>query len=60
MTKLIERFWSDETGNTTVDWLVLTAGIVMLCAAIAASIGPGASELADDTSAIVDERPVGI
>lgn len=60
MTKIIERFWSDETGNTTVDWLVLTAGIVMLGAAVAASVGPSGKDFADETGTIVAERSVGI
>ncbi len=60
MAAILERFWSDERGNTTVDWLVLTAGIVMLGAAIAASIGTTASDLADDTGQVVHDRQVGI
>lgn len=59
MSALLDRFWNDEAGNTTVDWLVLTAGIVMLGAAVMASLGAGTSKLADDTSVVVEERGVG-
>lgn len=60
MTAIIDRFWNDETGNTTVDWLVLTAGIVMLGAAVSASLGQSSKGLADDTAAVVESRQVGI
>ena len=60
MAAFIERFWDDEAGNTTVDWLVLTAGIVMLGAAITASIGTSSSDLADETATVVEQRSVGI
>ena len=60
MAKIIERFWSDETGNSTVDWLILTAGIVMLGAAITASINSGSTDMAGSAAVSVPDQQVGI
>jgi Flp pilus assembly pilin Flp len=55
MARFIERFWSDEQGNTTIDWMVLTAGLVLLGAAVLASVGTSSQTLADDTAAVISD-----
>lgn len=49
MERFVKRFWTADDGNTTVDWMVMTAGLVLLGAAVMASIGSGAQTAADDT-----------
>jgi Flp pilus assembly pilin Flp len=44
----IKNFRNDEDGAVTVDWVVLTAAIVLLGAAIAATVRTGAADLAGD------------
>ncbi len=56
MANFIERFWSDEDGNTTIDWLVLTAGIVLLGAAIMAAVSPSTRNMAHNTADIIETR----
>ena len=48
MEKFVKAFWTQEDGNTTIDWLVFTAGLVLLGAALMASIGPDTHTMADD------------
>ena len=45
MLNFIKNFRNDEV---TVDWVVLTAAIVLLGAAIAATVRTGAADLAGD------------
>ena len=55
MERFVKRFWTEEDGNTTVDWMVLTAGLVLLGAAVMASVGGGSAELADTTSIAIED-----
>lgn len=55
MERFVKRFWTEEDGNTTVDWMVLTAGLVLLGAAVMASVGGGSVEYADTTSVAIEE-----
>ena len=48
MLNFIKNFRNDEDGAVTVDWVVLTAAIVLLGAAVGSSISTGAGGLADD------------
>jgi len=48
MLNFIKNFRNDEDGAVTVDWVVLTAAIVLLGAAIAAAVRTGAADLAGD------------
>lgn len=43
-----EKFLSDESGAVTVDWVVLTAGIIGLGVAVLSSVGTGTTDLAGD------------
>ena len=42
-----KRFCIDESGAITVDWVVLTAGIVGLAVAIMISVGGSTADLGD-------------
>uniref|UniRef100_UPI0040487833 Flp family type IVb pilin n=1 Tax=Yoonia sp. TaxID=2212373 RepID=UPI0040487833 len=47
MLNFIKNFRNDEDGAVTVDWVVLTAAIVLLGVAVGNSVGTGAKDLAD-------------
>lgn len=53
MERFVKTFWTDEDGNTTIDWMVLTAGLVLLGAAVMASVGVESQAFADQTSVVV-------
>ncbi|SMX33732.1 Flp family type IVb pilin [Octadecabacter ascidiaceicola] len=55
MERFVKKFWTEEDGNTTIDWMVLTAGLVLLGAAVMATVGQPVQSLAEDTSAVVEE-----
>ena len=48
MLKFIENFRNDEDGAVTVDFVVLTAAIVVLGLAVGGAISAGARDLAND------------
>ncbi|MCO4848964.1 MAG: hypothetical protein KC448_13455 [Yoonia sp.] len=51
MLNFIKNFKNDESGAVTVDWVVLTAAIVLLGVAVGASVSGGAKGLAADIGA---------
>ncbi|NBD30548.1 MAG: hypothetical protein GVY31_10995 [Alphaproteobacteria bacterium] len=59
MERFLTKFWSEEDGNTTIDWMVLTAGLVLLGAAVMAAVGPQTQALADDTSTVIQDVDTG-
>ncbi|MEM9049995.1 MAG: hypothetical protein AAGC92_14900 [Pseudomonadota bacterium] len=50
ISKLIRRYFTNEEGAVTVDWVVLTAAIVGLATAIILLVQGGASDLASSIS----------
>ena len=60
MERFITRFWKEEDGNTTIDWMVLTAGIVMLGAAVMAAVGPQTQSLAEETTEVINQIDTGV
>lgn len=50
MLKLVRRFRADTQGAVTIDWVVLTAGIVALGAGAGSIIFDGSSGLAEAIS----------
>jgi Flp pilus assembly pilin Flp len=60
MERFLTRFWSEEDGNTTIDWMVLTAGLIMLGVAVMAAVGTTSQSLADDTSAVINQVNTGV
>lgn len=60
MERFLTRFWSDEDGNTTIDWMVLTAGLVMLAVAVMAAVGTTSQAVADDTRTVIEAVNTGV
>ena len=60
MDRFVKKFWKEEDGNTTIDWMVLTAGLVLLGAAVMASVGPQTQSLAEDTTSAINAIDTGI
>jgi len=54
MLKFIEKFRNDEDGAVTVDFVVLTAAIVVLGLAVGTAISRGAQGLANDIEDSLD------
>jgi hypothetical protein len=54
MERFVKKFWTEEDGNTTIDWMVLTAGLVLLGAAVMATVGQPAQSLAEDTTIVIE------
>ena len=54
MERFVKKFWTEEDGNTTIDWMVLTAGLVLLGAAVMATVGVESRALADHTTETID------
>ncbi len=46
--KMFNKFFADESGAVTVDWVVLTAAIVGLGIAVLTSVSGGTTNLAGD------------
>jgi len=38
MERFVKKFWTEEDGNTTIDWMVLTAGLVLMGGALMAAL----------------------
>ncbi len=38
MERFVKKFWKDDSGNATLDWLVLTGGLVLLGSALLAAL----------------------
>lgn len=54
MERFFKRFVSEDKGSVTADWVVLVAGVIMLCGAVITSLGTGATDVADDTSTYIE------
>jgi Flp pilus assembly pilin Flp len=59
MLNFIKNFRNDEDGAVTVDFVVLTAAIVVLGLAVGGAISNGAKGLANDIEAELDSTCVG-
>ena len=57
-TTTVTYFAEDESGNTTVDWVVIVAGLVALSVAVMTSIGGGVEQLADNTGIALETREI--
>lgn len=60
MERFVKKFWKEEDGNTTIDWMVLTAGLVLLGAAVMAAVGPQTQSLANDTTDAINQIDTGV
>lgn len=59
MERFFLRFVSDDKGAVTVDWVVLTAGVVGLAAAVIGAIYDGNADLATNTGGYLAGRSAG-
>lgn len=57
MTKLFNSFLKDESGAVTVDWVVLTAGIIGLAIAAFGALNGTVTSLLDASVTAVDSVP---
>lgn len=55
----VYRFYKNESGAVTVDWVVLTAAVVGLAVAAYATINSGAGTLGANTDTALSEMTVG-
>ncbi len=59
MLNLFKNFANDEAGAVTVDWVVLTAGIVVLGVVVMQTISTSVTDLAGEIATQVSLTPVG-
>jgi Flp pilus assembly pilin Flp len=59
LQNLFKKFFNDESGAVTVDWVVLTAAIVGLGMVVMTTVGGGVADLGDDIAADISTRAVG-
>lgn len=58
MRNIFSKFYRDEAGAVTVDWVVLTAAIVFLGAGVAILVRTGAVDLSDRVGTTLTELEV--
>ncbi len=54
MERFVKKFWTEEDGSTTIDWVVLTAGLILLTIAVMATIGVESVALGDRTGDVIE------
>jgi Flp pilus assembly pilin Flp len=59
MLNFINTFRADEDGAVTVDWVVLTAAIVLLGFVVLQAVSNGATDLAGDIETNLTNKPLG-
>jgi Flp pilus assembly pilin Flp len=59
MLNFIKNFRNDEDGAVTVDFVVLTAAIVVLGLAVGTAVSNGARGLANDIEATLNNQSAG-
>jgi hypothetical protein len=59
MDRIVATVWSADKGNSTVDWLVLTTGLVLLAAAVMAALTPAPREIAQGNGAAITAPATG-
>ena len=58
MRRNLSRFFKDEAGAVTVDWVVLTAAIVGLGVAVISTVSAGALDHATGLGSYMDAKSV--
>lgn len=58
MVQFLKSFKKDDDGAITVDWVVLTAGLVGLAVAIVAALGSASLESSNSISSRIDNIEV--
>ena len=51
--KFLKKFFRDESGAVTVDWVVLTAAMVGIAISVVSLLEPGLNSAADDVSGAI-------
>ena len=51
MTSAIKRFFSDTSGAVTIDWVVLTAGLITLGFVLVGTVSDGTNSVGDEINA---------
>jgi Flp pilus assembly pilin Flp len=59
LTKIFKKFAANETGAVTVDWVVLTAGIVGLGIIVMTKVGGGATTVSTKIATSLGTTAVG-
>ena len=59
MINKLKTFFASESGAVTVDWVVLTAAIVLLAAGATVQIQASATDVNNGTGAYIANRPIG-
>lgn len=59
MERFFKKFVKEDKGAVTVDWVVLTAGVVGLAAAVIGAIYDGNSDLASESGSYLTSRQAG-
>ncbi|MBL4806714.1 MAG: hypothetical protein JKY31_05410 [Rhodobacteraceae bacterium] len=54
MIKFLRRLVKDDNGAVTVDWVVLTAVVVLLGVAVLSVIGPSLTDTASEISVVIE------
>ena len=55
MEKVVMKFWTEDDGNATVDWAVLATGLVLLSAALIASVTPNTQAMASEAMTVIED-----
>ena len=55
MLRFWKRFRQNEEGAVTVDWVVITAGVVAAAVAVFSNVEDGGTELASDTENFMNQ-----
>ena len=56
ISRMLERFRRDESGAVTVDWVVLTAGIVGLGLVVLGTTAGGITEASNNVAADIQSK----
>ncbi len=49
----LQTFWISEDGAVTIDWVVLTAALLILGVVIGTTVSDGAKEMSDNTGDVL-------
>lgn len=59
LKSIFNKFFNDESGAVTVDWVVLTAAIVGLGMVVMTTVGGGIELMGGNISETLDNRAIG-
>ena len=59
MQNNVSKFVADESGAVTVDWVVLTAGIITMAILMLTTVFDGAQDLSGEIETVLDQQTIG-